>query len=292
MLLLDGAIGAALAARGARLDGPAWSARVTWEQPELLSELHREYAQAGARVHSANTFRSTVSALGAWRDAGGPRVDAAELTARAVNLARTAVPPEHRVAGCLAPERDCYEPADVGSRTRRHHRLHVELLAHAGVDLILCETFMSGAELLVAVEEAAATGLPVWAALSAGVAAQGMLPRELAAAAREAVHAGAAAVLVNCTPASRTLLYVLELAELGVPFGAYANAGAAEDRLGHLADWGTPAPRPEDARAQAQAYAALAQTWVDAGATLVGGCCGTSPTHVGALAQRLAWPFV
>jgi S-methylmethionine-dependent homocysteine/selenocysteine methylase len=68
---------------------------------------------------------------------------------------------------------------------------------------------------------------------------------------------------------------VEELATLAVPFGAYANAGDPRDGLGWSAD-------PAEA---SRAYAALARSWIDVGATLVGGCCGTGPAHVQELSR-------
>jgi S-methylmethionine-dependent homocysteine/selenocysteine methylase len=139
------------------------------------------------------------------------------------------------------------------------------------VDLLLCETFAHAGEARVAVEEAVATGVETWVSFTAGPEGELMTPAEVEAAARAAARCGAAAVLVNCTAAARLLPYVERLAGAGVPFGAYANAGAPEERLG----W-TDAPDTER-------DAELAATWVRAGATLVGGCCGTGPAHVRAL---------
>ncbi|MBL8610023.1 MAG: homocysteine S-methyltransferase family protein, partial [Myxococcales bacterium] len=83
------------------------------------------------------------------------------------------------------------------------------------------------------------------------------------------------AVLVDCSPASTTAAWVARLAPLDVPFGAYANAGTPEEALG----WG------KDPDAEAERYLACTASWVDLGATIVGGCCGTSPAHVAALAR-------
>ena len=83
---------------------------------------------------------------------------------------------------------------------------------------------------------------------------------------------------MNCVAARDTLPFVEALASAlagrGVPFGAYANAGREEDGLG----WGA------DGETAACAYEALARTWIDAGATIVGGCCGTGPPHIARLA--------
>ena len=146
------------------------------------------------------------------------------------------------------------------------------MLADEGVDLLLCETQCHGVEAVVAVEEAVRTGLPTWVALWPTTAAP-LLPT-----ARACVAAGARAVLVNCVAATGTLPLVLELAAAGVPFGAYANAGDEGAGIG----WGA------DAEGGARAYQALARTWLAAGATLVGGCCGTGPAHVRRLAALAA----
>ncbi len=140
----------------------------------------------------------------------------------------------------------------------------------------MCETFPHVVEALIAVEEAAATGLPVWVAFTAGPEADLLSPGEVERGAREAVSRGASAVLVNCVPAARTLAYVERLAEIGVPFGAYANAGTPEEGIG----WGAEGPEA------AQAYLEFARSWVNAGASIVGGCCGTGPRHIEALAAH------
>ena len=267
ILVLDGPLGTEIAARGVATPPPQWSAAAIVEAPEILRAIHRDYARAGAEVHTANTFRTRRRQAGdAWE----------ELAARAVALAREAVPPGDLVAGSLAPIEDCYRPDLSPADPRPEHREIARALAAAGVDLILCETFPHVGEALIAVEEAVATGLPTWVSFTAGPGADLLSPDEVARGARAAVARGAQAALVNCTPASRTLAYVERLAGCGAPFGAYANAGAPEEGLGWEAT---------SAQGAARAYAALARRWIEAGARLVGGCCGTGPAHVAALAE-------
>jgi S-methylmethionine-dependent homocysteine/selenocysteine methylase len=277
VVVLDGPVGTELAARGVPTPAPAWSAAALDSAPDVVEQIHRDYAAAGAVVHTAATFRTTQRAVGSrWQ----------ELTLRAVEFARrgaglplpadvTGAASRPRVAGSIAPLEDCYRPDLSPADPRPEHRALARALAAAGVDLLLCETFPHVGEALIAVEEAVATGLPTWLALTAGPDASLMSVAELAEGAREATLRGAQAVLVNCVPAIHTLGYVERLAPIGVPFGAYANAGAPEHGLG----WGAS---PDDAAA---AYAELAAQWIDAGATLVGSCCGTGPAHIAALAQ-------
>lgn len=269
LTLLDGPMGTELVRRGLDVDhaGPAWSAVALERAPGLVQAIHAEYVAAGADVHRANTFRTQP---GVYPDRFR------ELIGQAVTLARAAG--AVRVAGSLAPAADCYRPdlAPEGDEARPLHRAMAEALRDAGVDLVVCETFPSGREALVAVEEACRTSLPVWVAFTAGPEATLLTPEAMEAHARAAASAGAEAVLVNCTDARATLPYVARLARVGVPFGAYANAGPASAGLGWSAD----------ERRAAEAYAELAASWREAGATILGACCGCGPAHVAALAAR------
>jgi S-methylmethionine-dependent homocysteine/selenocysteine methylase len=271
LVLLDGPMGTELARRGVPLPLPEWSASAIDAAPQAIAAIHRDYVAAGATVHTANTFRCRRRAVGErWAD----------MTRRAVQLARANVPEGHRVAGSIAPVEDCYRPdLSPGEAAYAEHLEMAEVLAAEGADLLLCETFPDPVEARVAVRAAVTTGLETWVALTAGPDGTLMAPGALAAAARACVDAGARAVLVNCLAARRTLGYVTELAALGVPFGAYANAGALDEGLG----WDAA----DDPRA-AETYAGLAATWAASGATLLGGCCGTGPAHIRRLRELSA----
>jgi S-methylmethionine-dependent homocysteine/selenocysteine methylase len=266
--ILDGPMGTELASRGVPTPAPLWSALALTEAPDVVRSIHRAYDEAGATVHTANTFRSKRRQAGARWEA---------FCKLAVDLARSAVPASHRVAGSIAPLEDCYRPdlSPAPAEARAEHRELAEALAAAGVDLLLCETFPHVGEALIAVEEAARTGLPVWASFTAGPEGNLLTPEALEAGAREAVRRGAEVVLVNCVPATQTQVFVERLARVGAPFGAYANAGGMDEGIG----WGPPDG------AAAEEYARLARGWADAGATVIGGCCGTGPAHVAALAK-------
>ena len=267
-VLMDGPMGTELIRRGVPAPAPGWSAHALETAPEIVAAIHRDYAAAGATLHTANTFRTKARAFPDRWEA---------LARRAVRLARAAVPPGHRVAGSVAPLEDCYRPDLSPARPEPEHRELAEVLADEGVDLLLCETFPHVGECLAAVRACAATGVETWAALTAGPGADLLSPEQLAEGARAARDAGAALVLVNCVPAPETRRFVEALARRGLPFGAYANAGRRSAGLG----W-------EGQRADGPArYAALAEQWVALGAAAVGGCCGTGPAHIRAVARAL-----
>ncbi len=265
VIVLDGPMGTELVRRGVAIPTVAWSAAALNTAPDVVASIHRDYASAGAVVHTANTFRTKQRNVGASWEA---------LTRLAVRIARESVPAAHRVAGSIAPLEDCYRPdRSPGEASRGEHADLARALADAGVDLILCETFAQAAEAQAAVRESVRTGTETWVALTAGPDASLLTPQAMRDAARACAGEGASVVLVNCTPAAQTLRYLDALAGVGVPFGAYANAGRAEERIG----WGA------DSRAGATTYARLARTWLDAGATVIGGCCGTGPAHIASL---------
>lgn len=268
--ILDGAIGTELISRGLELRAPEWSARAIWDAPDLLAEVHAEYAEAGATLHTANTFRTQPRALGSdWQSA---------LEA-AVRIARDSVMPGQSVLGSMAPIEDCYRPdLSPGAAARPEHRALAAALAGAGCDRILCETFAQGTEAVVAAEEAMATGVPVWVSLTAGPFGELLSPKALAAIARDLESSGVERVLLNCIAATRIDAYLDALSSLSAPIGVYANAGREEEGLG----WSSSGPRA------AHAYAELAERWKNAGATVIGGCCGTGPLHIRALSDRFA----
>lgn len=273
--LLDGPMGTELHRRGVPTPAPGWSAYALTESPAAVSQVHADYAAAGACVHTTNTFRTQ------------PRHFPRDWRARvhqAVHLARGAVPADHRLAGSIAPLLDCYSPELSPPEPGPEHGLLARALAEEGVDLLLVETFPHIGEGLSAVEQAVATGLPVWASFTPGHTGSLLSPAQLAAGARQAAARGASALLVNCLPAARAqdwLQPLLDL-DLGLPIGVYANAGHPTEGLG----WQSDAQGTAE-RAAAERYADLAEAWVAAGARIVGGCCGTGPATIAALHARL-----
>ncbi|HET7453134.1 MAG TPA: homocysteine S-methyltransferase family protein [Thermoanaerobaculia bacterium] len=264
-LLLDSAMGSELDRRGLDVRLPLWSARALVASPGTVLAIHRENVAAGADILTANTFRTQ-------RRIVGERAD--ELTRAAVALARQAASESPRgvfVAGSIAPLADCYRPDLVPDppELEREHREHAQNLAAAGADLILVETMNSIRELLAAGSAAAATGLPF--VVSAVTNGRGKLlsgePLETAIRAAREIEPAAAGV--NCVDPAGLSREVARLASngTGIPIVAYGNVLSSGDG-------------PD-------AYAEMAAGWVASGARIVGGCCGTTPGHTGALRKRL-----
>ncbi|MBN8610451.1 MAG: homocysteine S-methyltransferase family protein [Deltaproteobacteria bacterium] len=281
--VLDGPMGTELDRRGVPTPLPLWSAGANEGAADVVRAIHRDYALAGATLHTANTFRTKARNVGErWR----------ELASRAVRLARNGVPADHVVLGSIAPLEDCYRPdlspADRDPvATRAEHDALARHLADLGVDALLVETFAHAGEALIALDAALSTGTPTWLALTPGPEAALLSPGQIGEAADEAARRGAQAVLVNCVASERAQPFVDVLAEVsarrGVPFGVYANAGHVDDAVGWRA-------LEEDPRRAADRYAETACRWVASGASIIGSCCGTGVPHVEAIARLARQP--
>ena len=272
-ILLDGATGTELDRRGVDISLPLWSARAVLDAPDVLRQIHTDYVAAGAEVITANTFRTHARSLAATQLSDR----ASELTRRAVEIAREAAGGCAYVAGSQAPLEDCYSPHLVpdDQTLRSEHAAMAQNLASADVDLILVETQNTIREAVAATRAAVATGVPTLVSFVCGADGRLLSGESLRDAVASVLPFRLQAVLVNCAPATKMteLLHELKHAVGDFPFGAYANTGCWNPGTG----W-----QPTDAENPGR-YAEYAQEWLHVGARLVGGCCGTTPTHIASL---------
>jgi S-methylmethionine-dependent homocysteine/selenocysteine methylase len=175
----------------------------------------------------------------------------------------------------MAPVADCYLPERRPPLEVAHaeHRQMAEALAAAGCDLLLVETICASDEGLAAIAAAAATGLPVWAAAMTMPEGRMRDGSDLRKFFRDARAAGASAALINCVPCDGVDIGLPAALESGLPCGGYAHMGEVDANGGWL-------PSPVLTPAE---YALRAARWMKRGATIFGGCCGTTPAHVAAL---------
>jgi len=283
-ILLDGATGTELARRGVDTTLPLWSARSLFDDRglETLTRIHEDYARAGAQILVSNTFRTAFRTLeragraDAWREANRRAVECARAGAAASGSCL--------VGGGLAPLEDCYRPDLVPPRDvcLREHRQQAALLASLGVDLIFVETMNSLREAECALEAAVDTGLPVLLSLCPRPPAHLLSGEPLAVVVPRLSDLGGRAlraILLNCaTPeALEGIFPSFASCAAGLPHGLYAHLGEPDDVTG----WRLPERHEPDR------YAAWVGARVEGGARLVGGCCGTTPDHIAAIAKRL-----
>ena len=271
-LLLDGATGSNLMKAGM----PKGVCAETWilDHPQAILDLQRAYVAAGSQVLLAPTF--TAGRI--YLSQHGLEGELKELNRRLVALSREAAQGKAWVAGDMTT----MGRADVPYETMlEYYHEQAQALAEAGVDLILCETLMGHDEAMAALEgcRMAAAELPVCCSFS--VTADGMLyfGGSVYEAAPQVAEFGADAVGINCSVGPDQLESVVRALResLTVPVIAKPNAGMPEiDDQGnahysmHAADFG-------------RHMAALHR----AGASILGGCCGTEPPYIAALKAAL-----
>jgi S-methylmethionine-dependent homocysteine/selenocysteine methylase len=283
-LLLDGAMGTELDRRGLPTVLPLWSAVGLIERPDLVRAIHADYIAAGADIITTNTFRTTGRTLAR---AGRDRAEAERLNALAVEQARaaaTAAAREVLVAGSIAPLEDCYSPwlTPPFEVALDEHREQAARFAASGVDGVLIETMPTAGEAEAALIAVTEVGLTATVGFVCQVGANEpvrLLSGETLATAIERVQPHRpAAILANCAaPAiiSRALAELRALTKL--PTGGYANVGVVDPVTGWAADETVSPDR----------YAAVAAGWIEIGARLIGGCCGTTPAHIAALRRLI-----
>lgn len=275
-VLLDGATGSNLRAEGM----PVGVSPELWvlEHREVLLDLQRSFVEAGSRIIMAPTFSANRLSLRHF----GLEQRVGELNAALTALSKEAAGGRAMVAGDLSTMGRPLEPAGDMPYGEAYdvYREQMEALAEAGADLLAVETLMGIDEAAAALDAAGAVcGLPVLCSFS--VEADGTVP--FGGTALEALltaqELGAAAVGVNCSVGPDQLEAVVRtLAEAAaVPVIAKPNAGLPViDELGRAVY--TMGPRDF-----ARHMAVLAR----AGASLLGGCCGSAPDYIRALAEVL-----
>jgi len=280
VMLLDGATGTELGRRGVDISPPLWSARALIDAPQVLEQVHRDYLEAGAEAIITCTFRTHERPL-AQAGMGG---QAETLTRKAVEIAcraRDAARSGAKVLGSVAPLEDCYTPELAPPRDvcRNEHAQLIRTLIDAGVDMIWIETMGTVREAVAAAEAAREHAPQPWAIcfLTQGTGHPGELISGESLVDLLPMMQDAVAVGVNCLPApeaEREVALLRRLLPDSVGIACYANTGrrVAADR------WSAT-----DAEEPAR-YAAYARTWLAAGATIIGGCCGTTPEMIRALA--------
>ncbi|HEX8940006.1 MAG TPA: bifunctional homocysteine S-methyltransferase/methylenetetrahydrofolate reductase [Candidatus Limnocylindrales bacterium] len=279
-LLADGAMGTLLFSRGipqrASLD------ELIVSRPELIATIHREYLEAGAELIETATFGANRIRLAGY----GLAAQAGRLNRRGAQLARDARDVAGReafVAGSVGPLSGPNRgagtlPEAVG---RAAFREQLEALLEGGVDLFVLETFSELEPLLWAVAEArAAADVPIVASLTFGEELATADDTSPAAAAASLAEAGVDVVGVNCGVGPLLCLDALarmdDSAGRPLPRSIMPNAGLPQRIEGQFVYAAGPAY-----------FGEVVGRFVDAGARIVGGCCGTTPAHVGAMRAAL-----
>jgi homocysteine S-methyltransferase len=276
VLVCDGAMGTALYARG--FSYQSCFEELNESQAAVIEEMHREYIAAGAQVIETNTFGASALRLAEH----GFEKRVREINRAGAEIAKRAAGNRAYVAGSLGPLNRVLEP--IGTLTLADARTAFREQAHGllegGVDLFIIETISSLAEIreaILAIREL--SDLPIVATMTFTEEGKTLVGDKPAEVRRELISYGADVIGANCSVGPQAMLDVIERMAAGgdsIPLAAQPNAGLPRIVGGRYLYLASP-----------QYFGEYARRFVEAGVSLVGGCCGTTFDHIRAMAQAV-----
>jgi 5-methyltetrahydrofolate--homocysteine methyltransferase len=276
-VVTDGAWGTQLQARG--LEPGACPDAWNLLHPDRVEEVGRAYVEAGSRILLTNTFRANRVALA--HHGMGDMVS--EINRAGVEISRRAANGRARVFASLGPSGKLLMMGEVSEeQLRQAFEEQAKALAAAGADALVIETMSDVTEAKLAVGAAHATGLPVVASMTFDSGRDrdrtmmGTIPEE---AASELAGAGAEVIGANCGQGAEHYLPICRRLRQAttLPLWIKPNAGIPE-LVGTSVEY----------RETPESFARQALALVEAGASFIGGCCGTTPEFIRALSRALA----
>ena len=274
ILVLDGAMGTMLQDRGLKPGG--CPEEMNLQAPEVVAGIHREYAEAGSNIVLSNSFGGSRSKLAHY----GLESKVAEINARAVEIARQAVGPDCFVAASIGPTGRFVEP--VGDATFDEmidiFGQQVRAFVSAGADLIALETFLDVREIkAAAIACREFSKLPILAMMTfddGGRTVLGTSPEVAAVTLDPLVDLLGS----NCGLGIDGMTEILQKMRsvTSRPLVVQANAGLPVLLDGQTVFPGTP-----------EEMIAYHDRLIELGVRVIGGCCGTTPKHIGAIRQAL-----
>ncbi|MCE2901946.1 MAG: bifunctional homocysteine S-methyltransferase/methylenetetrahydrofolate reductase [Gemmatimonas sp.] len=274
VVLFDGAMGTMLYNRGVFIN--QCYDELVLRSPDLVRDVHAAYVKAGAEVVETNTFGANRPKLTQY----GLEGQVAAINTRAAQLAREAAGEQRLVAGAVGPLGVRLEPYGPTSReeARGYFREQMAALAEGGADCFVLETFADLEELEQAILAAREVNpaMPVIAQATVGPelrTAFGATPEDIA---RVLDKWGVDVIGLNCSVGPQTILEAIErmAAVTDRKLSAQPNAGMPRDVGGRSMYMASP-----------EYMATYARHLVQAGAKIVGGCCGTTPEHIKAMVE-------
>lgn len=275
IILMDGAMGTEILRRGVPTTLPLWSAEALLTHPEVVQRIHEDAIAAGAEIIITNTFRTT-----SWTFAKKAQAEKArDMTLRACQLVHQAIDrlqPAHPVysAGSMAPLEDCYSPELTPSNEHlaREHYLYASDLKAGGVDFLLLETMITLRETMAAIQAAKKLAMPFAVSFCTNPQTTLLGGETLENVLKEVEQYDPLFIGVNCVSpetATRALQALRQLTNR--PLSVYAQGDGIPD---NNQGW------QFNEAAGIEHYVTCAQRWLQEGAQIIGGCCGTSPAYI------------
>jgi len=239
---------------------------------ELVGRVHEQYLQAGAEIIETNTFAANFPRL----DRFGLGGECERINSKAVEIARQASAGRALVAGSVGPLDLGVAATDDDRRLMEvYFRSQMNTLKNSGVDLLMLETFSSPLEARSALLAAGDTGLPVFFSIGGQSIARPYARKAVLEMIALANQFQVAAFGINClSPYDLGLVLNIAADNTDLPLLAYPNAGTSSVERG-IVKYDLPT----------SVLVEEAMKWLEKGAVVFGGCCGTGPDHIKALSN-------
>jgi methionine synthase I (cobalamin-dependent)/5,10-methylenetetrahydrofolate reductase len=276
VIVFDGGVGTYLYEKGIYINTCFDELNLT--NPDLVTDLHREYVQAGADVIETNTFGANRFKLAPH--GLEPRVY--EINKKGAELAKRAAGETVLVAGSVGPLGVLIEPIGKLSFREAQDAFEEQIkgLLDGGVDLIILETFSLVPELLQAIRATRALNPSIPLIAQVTVNDDGMLlsGARLESFVTETSREAVDVIGLNCSVGPKAMLDALEALKTltKLPISVQPNAGVPQNVGGRNIYMSSP-----------EYIAEYAKRFIQTGATIVGGCCGTNPEHIRAIRRAV-----
>ena len=286
---LDGGLGQEIHKRSNNDAHPLWSVKVMFDQPNIVTKVHSDFIQSGARVICLNTYTATQSRMAL--NGFGEQLEIAHKTA--IKLAKQSIKESSvkddsvQIAGCLPPLIASYvaEVSKDYNNSLDEYRQLVDFQKD-GVDLFLIETMSNIDEALAALAAVNEVNKPAFVSftISDDLSTKLRSGEDLRDAINILLNEKPNGIMLNCSSPEAITNAMSIMSELSIPFGALGNGFTSISAL-------TPGSTVDILSARKdlspKVYAEFVRQWVDAGATIIGGCCEIGPEHIDFLCQTL-----
>ena len=286
IIILDGAIGAELEKKGAKMHKDLWCGTCSVESPDLVKKVHEEYILAGADIITTNTYATTPIAMKQY----GFDNQVNEFNKKSVQLAKEAIKNSNKdiaVAGSVSTFGSLYKYGLEAMKPGFKEQLNI--LSNEGVDLIILEAMSSQADIVETIVECSSqTKLPVWLSISCVIddnTNKVMLgfsdtfdtdtnvyeDFETSMDNFSKIHQGPILIAHSDIEVTGQAIKIAKQEFNGV-LGAYPNRGHYEKPHWKFVDNITPSE-----------YLEKAKSWVENGTQIIGGCCGVGVEEIKAI---------
>ena len=276
VIVFDGGVGTYLYEKGVFINTCYDELNLT--NPDIVTEVHREYVTAGADVIETNTFGANRFRLAAH----GLEKKAYEIAKRGAQLAKAVAGDETLVAGSVGPLGVQIEPLGKVSfdEAREAFREQVKGLLDGGADIIILETFVLVPELQQAIRAVKEVNpdTPIMAQVTINDDGNLLSGATLESFVKAVGDSGVDTIGLNCSVGPKSMLEALETLKTltPLPISVQPNAGLPQSIGGRNIYMTSP-----------EYMAEYAKRFIQTGASIVGGCCGTNPAHIRAIRRAV-----